>query len=125
MHTIKISNENGKIVPTKVLIDDKPLRCYSIDYHVDIASVPTVTFEIPSLVDIEINHADICFKIHPKSVEDALKILKCSVVSDDGVRRKLIKCIQSVWEEMSEEISPDALAEIIADNLVDKVVELP
>lgn len=100
MHTVKVFNNNGNIAPTHVEIDGKHLRhCRAIDYHAEVDYIPTFTFEISSLADIEVNHAEIRFKFHPETVTDAVKILRHELMHDKELCAAFISSIESALQE--------------------------
>lgn len=99
MHKVKVFNNNGNIIPTHVEIDGKPLRCRSIDYHAEVDCIPTFTFEVLALSDIEVNHADILFKFHPKTVTEAVKILRHELMYDKELRAAFASSIESALQE--------------------------
>lgn len=105
MHTVKVFNNNGNIVPTHVEIDGKPLRCRAIDYHADVDYVPTFTFEISSLADIEVNHAGIHFKFHPETVEESMKILRHELMLHGEVYDGFLGSIKSALNDMNGDTS--------------------
>ena len=102
MHTVKVFNNNGNIIPTHVEIDGKPLRCRVIDYHAEVDCIPAFTLEILSLADIEVNHADICFKYHPESVEEAVKILRHELMQHGDVYCGFLASIKSALNDMCD-----------------------
>lgn len=110
MHTVKVFNNSDKIIPTHVEIDGKPLRCHSIDYHVDIDTVPTFTFGVMALSDIEVNHSDIRFRFTPQTATDAVKILRHELVCDGELRAAFIASIESVLQEAKPYTSEHDLA---------------
>lgn len=118
MHTVKVFNNNGNIVPTHVEIDGKPLRCRSIDYHAEVDCIPTFTFEVPSLADIEVNHADICFKFHPETVTDAVKILRHELMQRGDVYNGFAYSIESSLNEAKPYTKERDLARAILDRII-------
>lgn len=118
MHTVKVFNNNGKIVPTHVEIDGKPLRCRAIDYHSDMNTVPTFTFEVPALSDIEVNHAEICFKFHPETVTDAVKILRYELMLNGEVYGGFLESIKSAMNDMENGIDIEDAAKVILSRII-------
>lgn len=123
MHTVKVFNNNGNIIPTHIEIDGKAMKkCRSIDYHADADSIPTFTFEIMALSDIEVNHADICFKYHPESVVEAVKILRHELMLHGEVYEGFLGSIKSALNDMRDDASSinkaaeKILGRIIGDN---------
>lgn len=110
MHAVKVFNNNGEIKPTHVAIDGKPLRCRSIDYHVDIDTVPTFTFEVMALSDIEVNHSDVRFRFAPHTVTDAVKILRHEMMCDKELCAAFISSIESALREAKPYTSDHDLA---------------
>lgn len=118
MHTVKVFNNNGKIIPTHVEIDGKPLRCRSIDYHADHESFPMFVFEVSALSDIEVNHADIRFKFHPETVTDAVKILRHELMRHNEIYYGFMGSIKSALNDMDDGISIDDSAEAILRRII-------
>lgn len=118
MHTVKVFNNNGKIVPTHVEIDGKPLRCRALDYHAEVDYIPTFTFEIPSLADIEVNHADICFKYHPESVNESVKILRHELMQHGEVYGEFLESIKSALHDMEYETDITGAANLILSRII-------
>lgn len=125
MHKVKIFNNNGKIVPPKIEIDDKPLMAYSVDYHADISSVPVFCFEIASLADIEVNHANIMFRLHPETVEEAAAVLRKELLRKGDLYKALMASISSALDKYQDEQGcmddgyySDYLAELVMERLV-------
>lgn len=98
-NTVKVFNNNGKIIPTEVKINKTSVAVRSIDYHADLESVPVFTIDIPSLADIEVNHADIVFRFHPETVVDAIKVIQCELKNDDVFRNAFLASIESALKE--------------------------
>lgn len=125
MHKVKIFNDNGKIVPTKIEIDGKPLMAYSVDYHADISSVPMFCFEIASLADIEVNHADIMFRLHPETVEEAMAVLRNELLRKGNLYKAFMASISSALDEYQDEQGcmdggyyTDYLAELVMERII-------
>lgn len=118
MHTVKVFNNNGKITPTHVEIDGKPLRCRSIDCRVDCETVPTFIFEVPSLSDIEVNHASICFKFTPKTVTDAVKILRYELMQYGEIYNGFLSSIESALSEAKPYVKENNLAKAVLDRII-------
>lgn len=122
MHKVKVFNNNGNIIPTHVEIDGKPLRCRSIDYHAEVDCIPTFTFEVLALPDIEVNHADIRFKFHPWTVVEAVKILRHELMLHGEVYEGFLGSIKSALNDMNGDTSSinkaaeKILGRIIGDN---------
>lgn len=119
MHTVKAFNNNGNIVPTHVEIDGKPLRFRAIDYHADVDHVPTFTFEVMSLSDIEIKHASICFKYHPETVIDAIKILRHELMLHSEVYNGFLGSIKSALNDMRDDASSNNKA---AEKILERMI---
>ena len=102
MHAVKVFNDTGKVIPTHIEIDGKPIRCSSIDYHVDPESIPKFTFEIAAFTDIEVNHADIQFCFNPQTVVDAVKILRHELLNDEVLRSGFLASIASVLKDFCD-----------------------
>lgn len=117
MHTVKVFNNNGNIIPTHVEIDGKPLRCRSIDYHAEVDYIPTFTFEILALADIEVNHADIRFKFHPETVVEAVKILRHELMQHGDVYNGFARSIESALKEAKPYTKEIDLARSILDRI--------
>lgn len=105
MHTVKVFNNNGSVIPTHVEIDGKPLRCRSIDYHAEADCIPTFAFEVFALSDIEVNHADIRFKFHPETVTDAVKILRHELMRHNEIYDGFLGSVKSVLNDMYDDAS--------------------
>lgn len=118
MHTVKVFNNNGNAMPTHVEIDGKPLRCRSIDYHCEVDYIPTFTFEILALADIEVSHADICFKYHPESVEESVKILRRELMQKGEVYGGFLESIKSVLHDMGDETGITDAANLILSRII-------
>ena len=118
MHTVKVFNNNGNIVPTHVEIDGKPLRCRSIDYHAEADHIPTFAFEVIALSDIEVNHAGICFKFHPETVTDAVKILRHELIQHGDTYNGFISSIESALNESKPYVRENNLAKAILDRII-------
>ena len=122
MHTVKVFNNNGSVIPTHVEIDGKPLRCRSIDYHADHESFPMFVFEVSALSDIEVNHADIRFKFHPYTVVEAVKIIRHELMLHGEVYEVFLGSIKSALNDMNGDTSSinkaaeKILGRIIGDN---------
>lgn len=117
MHTVKVFNESGKAIPTYIEIDGKLMTCRSIDYHVDIDTVPVFTFEVMALSDIEVNHADICFKYHPETVVEAVKILRHELMQYGDVYNGFARSIESALKEAKPYTKDIDLARSILDRI--------
>lgn len=119
MHTVKVFNDNGNIIPTHIEIDGKTLKkCRSIDYHADADSVPTFTFEVMALSDIEVNHADIFFKFHPQTVEESVKILRHELMQHGDVYNGFVCSIESALKEAKPYTKEIDLARAILDRII-------
>ena len=118
MHTVKVFNNNGNIIPTHVEIDGKPLRCRSIDYHAEADHIPTFTFEISSMDDIEVNHADICFRYHPESVVESVKILRHELMRHGEVYGGFIESIKGALYDMGDETDITDAANLILSRII-------
>ena len=118
MHTVKVFNNNGNIIPTHVEVDGKPLRCRKINYHADLKSVPTFTFEVQALSDIEVNHAEICFKFHPETLTDALKILRHELMQHGDTYNGFIASIESALNESKPYVRENNLAKAVLDRII-------
>lgn len=128
MHTVKIRNDSGKVIPTTYIsIDGVPIRCRSVDYHADVDSVPEFTLGLAALTDIEVNDADIRFRFTPETVTDAVKVLRNALLTDKELWDGFIASISSAIDDMEkhkigESVSP---AEYILDRLVGVEAEGP
>lgn len=118
MHTVKLFNKNGKIDTTHVEIDGRPMRCRTIDYHAEPGLVPTFTFEVMALSDIEVNHADICFKFHPETVTDAVKVLRSELMQHGDVYNGFAYSIESSLNEAKPYTKERDLARAILDRII-------
>ena len=128
MHTVKVFNDTGKVTPTHIEIDGNPIRCSSVDYHVDLESIPKFTFEIAALTDIEVNHAGIQFRFTPQTVVDAVKILRHELMNDEVLRSGFTCSIASALKEFQNEkceygicvepYDPDELAETVLRRII-------
>lgn len=118
MHTVKVFNNNGNVVPTHVEIDGKPLRCRSIDYHAEADYIPTFAFEVMALSDIEVNHADICFKYHPESVEESVKILRHELMLHGEVYGGFLESIKSALHDIGDETDITGAAKLILSRII-------
>ena len=118
MHTVKVFNNNGNIVPTHVEIDGKPLRCRAIDYHAEVYYIPAFTFEISSLADIEVNHADICFRYHPESVVESVKILRHELMRHGEVYCGFLESIKGALCDMGDETDITDAANLILSRII-------
>lgn len=119
MHTVKVFNDSSKIIPAHVEIDGKPLEyCRSIDYHTDVDIVPTFVFEVCALANIEVNHADICFKFHPETVEESVKILRHELMLYGGVYDGLLASIKSALHDLENGIDKEDAAKLILSRII-------
>lgn len=118
MHTVKIINKNGKLIPTEVSIDGQPVRARSIDYHASLVSAPVVTLELPSLVDIEVNHAEIQFRFTPETITDAVKILRHELLNDTDLYAGFKASIKSALDEAKPYMDEENLAKAVLDRLI-------
>lgn len=118
MHTVKVFNNNGNIIPTHVEIDGKPLRCRSIDYHAEADHIPTFSFEAMALSDIEVNHADICFRFHPDTVVEAVKILRNELMLHGEVYGGFLESIKSALHDMGDETDITGAAKLILSRII-------
>ena len=128
MHTVKVFNDTGKVIPTNIEIDGKLIGCRSIDYHADLESVPGFTFEIEAITDIEVNHAGIQFRFDPQTVVDAVKILRHELMNDEVLRSGFTCSIASALKEFQNEkceyglcvepCDPDELAETVLRRMI-------
>lgn len=117
MHTVKVFNESGKAIPTYIEIDGKPMPCRLIDYHADIDTVPIFIFEVTALSDIEVNYADICFKYHPETVVEAVKILRHELMQYGDVYNGFARSIESALKEAKPYTKEIDLARSILDRI--------
>lgn len=117
MHTVKVFNDSGKVIPTYVEIDGKPMPCRLIDYHADHESIPMFVFEVSALSDIEVNHADIRFKFHPKTVVEAVKILRHELMQHGDVYNGFARSIESALKEAKPYTKEIDLARSILDRI--------
>lgn len=118
MHTVKVFNSNGSAITTHIEIDGKPLRCRSIDYHDEPDYIPTFTFELMALSDIEVNHADIRFKFYPESVVDAVKVLRSELMQHGDVYNGFVCSIESALNEAKPYTKERDLARSILDRII-------
>lgn len=118
MHTVKVFNDSGKVIPTYVEIDGKPMPCRLIDYHADHESIPMFVFEVSALSDIEINHADICFKYHPESVVESVKILRHELMQKGEVYGGFLESIKSALHDMGDETDITDAAKLILSRII-------
>lgn len=118
MHTVKVFNDSEKVIPTNVEIDGKPMPCRSIDYHVDIDTVPVFTFEVMALSDLEVNHADICFKYHPETVVEAVKILRHELMQHGDVYNGFACSIESALKEAKPYTKEIDLARAVMNRII-------
>lgn len=118
MHTVKVFNKNERVIPTHVEIDGKPLRCRHIEYHADPESIPIFVFDVVSLADIEVNHADICFKFHSDTVVDAVKILRHELLHNADLYNAFASSIKSALDEAKPYTSESDLARDILDRVI-------
>ena len=118
MHKVKVFNNNGNIIPTHVEIDGKPLRCRSIDYHAEADYIPTFAFEVMALSDIEVNHADICFKYHPETVVEAVKILRHELMQHGDVYNGFACSIESALKEAKPYTKEIDLARAVMNRII-------
>lgn len=118
VHTVKVFNNNGNAVPTHVEIDGKPLRCREIDYHAEVDHIPTFTFELLALPGIEVNHADICFRYHPESVVESVKILRHELMLHGEVYGGFLESIKSALHDMGAETDITGAAKFILSRII-------
>ena len=119
MHTVKVFNDSEKVIPTNVEINGNLMTCRSIDYHVDIDTFPVFTFEVMTLSDLEVNHADIFFKYHPETVVEAVKILRHELIQHGDVYCGFLASIKSALNDMCDGTSDtNRAAEKILERMI-------
>lgn len=120
MHTVKVFNDSGKVIPTYIEIDGKPMPCRLIDYHADHESTPMFVFEISALSDIEVNHADIRFKFHPESVVESVKILRHELMRHGEVYGGFLESIKSALHDIGDETDITDAAKLILSRIIEE-----
>lgn len=118
MHNVKIFNEGEKAMSTHISIDGKPLKCYSVDYHMDADRVPTFTFGIMSLADIDVDNARILFSYTPQTVQEAVIILRHELMNNQDLRMGLLASIESALKELPVSAWSGSAAEQVLGRLV-------
>jgi hypothetical protein len=121
-HTVKVVNNNGKIIPTRVFVDDKEVNVRSVEYHADMDSCPMFVFEIPALTDIEVNHANLRFAFTPQTVTEAVKILRHELQNNPYLAGGFIASIESALMESQSTTTHD-LAVAILNRIVGEYEE--
>ena len=118
----KVRNNSGTTIPTKVSINGTEMRCRSIDYHVDLETIPVCTVELLAFGDIEVNHADILFRFTPDTVEDAVKILRNELLRHGDLYSAFVASIESSVKEQKLQGLPFQPTREIAEKILDRVI---
>lgn len=93
---VKIVNERESWIGTQCYINDKKIdRVRAIDFHVAVNEIPIFDFEMMGMPEIDMT-GDIRFSFTPKTVEEAVKVLRNELLKHGEIYNAFRDSIQSV-----------------------------
>lgn len=121
MHKVKIINENEKLTPTHIYIDDTEVhRVKSLEYFkVAVDEVPVFRFEVAGMPEVmEIGQADIQFQFTPHTIREAMSVLRHNLLADKELYNAFLASIESALKEVPAEMGLYDVAKSIADRII-------
>lgn len=114
-----ISDDSYK---THAFIDDVEIsdKATSIHFEQNAGEVPIFTFETVNLPNIEIENADIRFRFTPETIEDSMKVIRHSLLTDKILYDAFVASIESAIKELPPHIDRERAARRIADRIIGK-----
>ena len=112
-----ISDDSYK---THAFIDDVKIsdKATSIHFEQNAGEVPIFTFETVNLPNIEIENADIRFRFTPETIEDSVKVIRHSFLTDKILYDAFVASIESAIKELPLCIDGECAAGRIADRII-------
>lgn len=103
MPKVKIVNKRAGWMGTKCYINELKLEgVTSVDFHVGINEVPTFNFEMHGIPDIDML-ADVRFSFTPKTVDEAVKVLRNELLKHGDLYNGFLASIQSAIKTLDYE----------------------
>ena len=99
MHKVSIINKGEKLIPTEIQIDGQKLDCVTdVEYFkFGVDEIPTFCFTVKGMSDIcQINQANIQFSFTPKTIEDALNVIRHEIDNDEESKSAYLKDIEEI-----------------------------
>lgn len=121
MHKVKIINENEKLIPTHIYIDDTEVHgVKSLEYFkVAVDEVPVFRFEVAGMPEVmEIGQADIQFQFTPHTIREAMSVLRHNLLADKELYNAFLASIESALKEVPAEMGLYDVAKSIADRII-------
>lgn len=117
---VKVINSGNDLIGTECYINDQKTECVrAVDFRAVVDEVPTFTFEVMGLPEIDMP-GDIRFSFTPQTVAEAVKVLWNELLKHNDVYDGFLASIRSAIKELPEDkaIWADELAEMILKRVI-------
>lgn len=111
---------SGDSFKTHAFIDgvEISVKATSIHFEQNAGEVPIFTFETVNLPNIEIENADIRFRFTPETIEDSVKVIRHSLLTDKVLYDAFVASIESAIKGLPPCIDRECAARRIADRII-------
>lgn len=118
---VKIISPENSFFGTKIYIDDNQIKkVTSIDFHIETNEVPTFTFETLGMPDIDMM-ADVRFSFTPKTVEEAVKVLRNELLKHTDFYNGFLASIESSVKEQQPSL-PYRNSKFISEEILKRII---
>lgn len=122
INRLRVYNENGRIIPTNVEINGRPIRCRSLKYECAPDSVPSIELELNTLADIDVaNIGQAWISISPKNLTEANEIIRFELSKRDDYYKGNLLTIESALMDSgitnAHDIACHVLDRMIGDDI--------
>lgn len=122
INRLRVYNENGRVIPTNVEINGRPIRCRSLKYECAADSVPSIELELNTLADIDVaNIGQAWISISPKNLAEANEIIRFELSKRDDYYKGNLLTIESALMDSgitnAHDIACHVLDRMIGDDI--------
>lgn len=118
MQRVKVTNQNNDCCLTECYIDGKKMEFVrSVDFHVAFDEVPSFTFGVFGLPDIDML-GRVSFDFTTKTVEEAIKVIRNELLKHDELYNGFRASILSAFREFENGIDITELADNVLKRLI-------
>lgn len=115
---LKVYNDTGRVVPTHVEINGRPVRCKSLKYECASDSIPTVNLELYTITDLDVsNIGRIWVSISPENLKEANDIIRFELLKRKDYYHGMMLTIESALQD-----SGITNAHVVASQVLNRII---
>ena len=120
MHKFELKGLGNNTCRAEVLVDGIPVKATEVNLNM-VAGVGPAIVEITShvLPDIELM-ADVKFDIVPRSIENAVELIRCSLMTNEDYYNGFAASIKSALDDIEGSMNHECTAKVILDRIIGK-----